>query len=32
MNRTFRYLSEVNGEAGSPSPLNTLHCGLLAQP
>jgi hypothetical protein len=32
MDMRFRYLSDVNGEAGSPSPLNKLHCGLLAQP
>ena len=26
------YFTDVNGEAGSPSPLNKLHCGLLAHP
>ncbi len=28
----FRYFSEENGEAGSPSPLNKLQTGLLAHP
>ena len=26
------YLTDVNGDAGSPIPLNRLHCGLFAHP
>jgi hypothetical protein len=26
------YCADVNGLAGNASPLNRLHCGLLAQP
>ena len=26
------YFTDVNGEAGRPSPLNKLHFGLLAHP